>query len=263
MTDALARLFSIEGKVAVVTGGSRGIGRMIAAGFVEAGARVYISSRSAEACDEVATELSKIGTCIAVPAHLGTMEGVERLAGAVAADEPALHILVNNAGAIWEEPIDDYSDAAFEKLWDINVRAVFRLTKLLLPQLRRAATPADPARIVNVGSIDAVRPPLFETYAYSASKAGEHMMSQHLALRLASDHITVNVIAPGPFESRMTRTTLGTEDGRREMLSHVPLARPGTPDEAAGLAIFLASPAAAFITGAIIPLDGGMAIKPG
>ena len=263
MSDALSRLFSIEGKAAIVTGGSRGIGRMIATGFVEAGARVYISSRSAEACDEVATELSKIGTCVAVPAHLGTMEGAEHLASTVADREPALHILVNNAGAIWEEPIDEYSDAAFDKLWDINVRAVFRLTMLLLPQLRAAATPADPARIVNVGSIDALRPPLFETYAYSASKAGEHMLSQHLALRLATDHITVNVIAPGPFDSRMTRSTLGTEEGRRELLSHVPLARAGTPDEAAGVAIFLASPAAAFITGAIIPLDGGMAVKPG
>jgi NAD(P)-dependent dehydrogenase (short-subunit alcohol dehydrogenase family) len=263
VTSALARLFSIEGKTAVVTGGSRGIGRMIAAGFVEAGARVYISSRRADACDEVATELSKIGTCIAVPAHLGTLEGVQHLVTTVAEQEPALHILVNNAGAIWEEPIDDYSDTAFEKLWDINVRAVFRLTKSFLPQLRAAATPADPARVVNVGSIDAVRPPLFETYAYSASKAGEHMLSQHLALRLAADHITVNVIAPGPFDSRMTRSTLGTEEGRREMLSHVPLARAGTPDEAAGLAIFLASPAAAFITGTVIPLDGGMAVKPG
>jgi NAD(P)-dependent dehydrogenase (short-subunit alcohol dehydrogenase family) len=263
VTSPLSRLFSIEGKVAVVTGGSRGIGRMIAAGFVEAGARVYISSRNAEACDEVATELSKIGTCIAVPAHLGSLEGAEHLVATVADRELAVHILVNNAGAIWEEPLDDYSDGAFDKLWDINVRAVFRLTKLLLPQLRAAATPTDPARVVNVGSIDAVRPPLFETYAYSASKAGEHMLSQHLALRLAADHITVNVIAPGPFESRMTRSTLGTEDGRREMLSHVPLARVGTPDEAAGLAIFLASPAAAYITGTIIPLDGGMAIKPG
>jgi NAD(P)-dependent dehydrogenase (short-subunit alcohol dehydrogenase family) len=263
VTSPLARLFSIEGKAAVVTGGSRGIGRMIATGFVEVGARVYISSRSAEACDEVASELSKIGTCVAVPAHLGTLEGVEHVVATVAEREPTLPILVNNAGAIWEEPIDDYSDAAFEKLWDVNVRAVFRLTKLFLPQLRAAATPADPARVINVGSIDALRPPLFETYAYSASKAGEHMLSQHLALRLAADHITVNVIAPGPFDSRMTRTTLGTEEGRREMLSHVPLARPGTPDEAAGLAIFLASPAAAFLTGTVIPLDGGMAVKPG
>jgi NAD(P)-dependent dehydrogenase (short-subunit alcohol dehydrogenase family) len=143
------------------------------------------------------------------------------------------------------------------------VRAVFRLTQLLLPRLRAAATPADPGRIINVGSIDALRPPLFETYAYSASKAGEHMLSQHLALRLAADHITVNVIAPGPFDSRMTRSTLGTPEGPSGAASHVPLAGPGTPDEAAGLAIFLASPAAAFITGAIIPLDGGMAVKPG
>jgi NAD(P)-dependent dehydrogenase (short-subunit alcohol dehydrogenase family) len=259
----LERLFSVEGKVVVVTGGSRGIGRMIATGFVEAGARVYISSRSAEACDEVATELTKIGSCVAVPAHLGTFAGTEHLVTSVAEREPALHVLVNNAGAIWEEPLDDYSDAAFDKLWDINVRAPFRLTKQFLPLLRAAASPSDPARVVTVGSIDALRPPLFETYAYSASKAGEHMLSQHLALRLAADHITVNVIAPGPFDSRMTRTTLGTEEGRRELLSHVPLARAGTPDEAAGLAIFLASPAAAFLTGVVIPLDGGMAIKPG
>jgi NAD(P)-dependent dehydrogenase (short-subunit alcohol dehydrogenase family) len=259
----LERLFSVEDKVVVVTGGSRGIGRMIATGFVEAGARVYISSRSADACDEVAAELSKVGSCTAVPAHLGTLEGTEHLVGAVAEQERVLHALVNNAGAIWEEPLDEYSDAAFDKLWDINVRAPFRLTKQFLPLLRAAATPSDPARVINVGSIDALRPPLFETYAYSASKAGEHMLSQHLALRLAADHITVNVIAPGPFDSRMTRTTLGTEEGRRELLSHVPLARAGTPDEAAGLAIFLASPAAAFLTGVVIPLDGGMAVKPG
>ncbi len=259
----LERLFSVEGKVVVVTGGSRGIGRMIATGFVEAGARVYISSRSADACDEVAAELSKVGWCTAVPAHLGTLVGTEHLVGAVAERERKLHVLVNNAGAIWEEPLDEYTDAAFDKLWDINVRAPFRLTKQFLPLLRAAAAPSDPARVINVGSIDALRPPLFETYAYSASKAGEHMLSQHLALRLAADHITVNVIAPGPFDSRMTRTTLGTEAGRRELLSHVPLARAGTPDEAAGLAIFLASPAAAFLTGVVIPLDGGMAVKPG
>src|SRR5262249_12827829 len=210
-----------------------------------------------------ATELSKLGSCVAVPAHLGTLEGTEHLVASVAERELVLHVLVNNAGAIWEEPLDDYSDAAFDKLWDINVRAPFRLTKQFLPMLRAAATPTDPARIINVGSIDALRPPLFEPYAYSASKAGEHMLSQHLALRLAVDHITVNVIAPGPFDSRMTRTTLGTEEGRREMLSHVPLARVGTPDEAAGLAIFLASPAAAYVTGVGLPRDAGRPSKPG
>ncbi len=263
MADRMAKLFSIEGKVAVVTGGSRGIGKMIAAGFVDAGARVYISSRDADACAETAAELSERGTCIAFPAHLGTLEGAERLADQVSEREPLLHILVNNAGAIWEEPIDDYNDAAFDKLWDINVRAAFRLTQRFLPQLRAAATPTDPARVINVGSIDGLRVPLFETYAYSASKAGTHMLSQHLALRLGRENITVNVIAPGPFDSKMTRTTLGTVEGRKEMISHVPLARVGTPDEAAGLAIFLSSPASSYITGAVIPLDGGMFLTPG
>jgi NAD(P)-dependent dehydrogenase (short-subunit alcohol dehydrogenase family) len=263
MSDRLAKLFSVEGKAVIVTGGTRGIGRMIAEGFVDAGARVYVSSRDELACARTADELSPKGTCVAVPAHLGTVDGVERLVAEVTAREPAVHVLVNNAGAIWEEPLDDYSDAAFDKLWDINVRAAFRLAQRLLPQLRAAVRPGDPARIINVGSIDGLRPPLFETYAYSASKAGTHMLSQHLALRLGSENITVNVIAPGPFDSRMTQTTLGTPDGRVKMLGHVPLARAGTPDDAAGLALFLAAPASAYITGAVIPLDGGMFLMPG
>ena len=261
--ELLRRLFSVEDKVVVVTGGSRGIGKMIAQGFVEAGARVYISSRSAETCAETVEELSKLGTCEAFPAHLGTLEGVQALAAAVAERESSVHVLVNNAGAIWEQPIDEYDDDAFDKLLNINLRATFRLTKALLPQLRAAATLEDPARVINVGSIDAMRVPLFETYAYSSSKAAQHMLSQHLALRLGPDNITVNVISPGTFPPKMTKPVLGTEEGRQRMMTHNPIKRFGTPDNAAGLALFLASPSGSYTTGAIIPLDGGMFLMPG
>src|SRR5690349_17292353 len=168
----MSDLFSIKGKVALVTGGSRGIGLMIARGFVEAGAKVYISSRKAEVCDEVAAELSKVGTCISVPADLSDDAECARLAGEVAAVEHRLHILINNAGATWGAPIADYPASAFDKLLTLNVKAPFLLTQALLPQLEAAGTPEDPARVINIGSIDGIQVPLMETYAYSSSKAG-------------------------------------------------------------------------------------------
>jgi NAD(P)-dependent dehydrogenase (short-subunit alcohol dehydrogenase family) len=248
-------LFSIKGKTAVVTGGSRGIGLMIAEGFVKAGAKVYISSRKKEVCDEVAEELSKFGTCISAPADLSTLEGCEQLAGEIAGNEKSLDILVNNAGAAWGAPMEEYPDSGFDKVLALNVKAPFHLTVKLLPQLRTAATDDDPARVINIGSIDGIRVPLLDNYAYSASKAGIHMLTRHMAHHLVGDHITVNAIAPGPFKSKMTKFMF--DAGEETIAQRVPLGRAGRPDDMAGTAIFLASRAGSYLTGAVIPVDGG------
>ena len=253
MTD----LFSIEGKVALVTGGSRGIGLMIARGYVEAGARVYVSARKASVCEEVAAELSKVGTCIAVPADLSSEAEAVRLAGEIADREPALHILVNNAGANWGAPLAEYPDAAWDKLLALNVKAVFHLTRALLPQLEAAARPGDPARVVNIGSIDGLHVPVLETYAYSTSKAAVHHLTRVLARQLAPRRITVNAVAPGPFESKMMAETL--ERFRDVIIGSCPMGRIGEPEDMAGVAIYLASRAGAYVTGAVIPVDGGIA----
>ena len=249
-------LFSIEGKVALVTGGSRGIGLMIARGYVEAGARVYISSRKAEVCEEVAAELSKVGTCTALPADVSTEAEARRLAAEVAAREPALHILVNNAGANWGAPLEEYPDAAWDKVLALNVKSVFHLTRALLPQLETAASAEDPARVINIGSIDGIQAPMLETYAYSASKAAVHHLTRTLARKLASKHITVNAVAPGPFESKMMEATLDRFGDA--IAAACPLGRIGRPDDMAGVAIYLASRAGAYLTGAVIPVDGGI-----
>jgi NAD(P)-dependent dehydrogenase (short-subunit alcohol dehydrogenase family) len=252
MTD----LFSISGKTALVTGGSRGIGLMIAEGFVRAGAKVYISSRKADVCAEVAESLSALGTCIALPADLSTEDECRRLATEVAEREPELHILVNNAGATWGAPIAEFDDAAWDRTLDLNVKGVFHLTKFLLPQLEAAGTLDDPARVINIGSIDGIQVPMLETYSYSASKAAVHQLTRHLAKRLAPT-ITVNAVAPGPFESKMMAATL--EAFGDSIADSAPLKRIGRPDDMAGVAIFLASRAGAYLTGAIIPVDGGIA----
>jgi NAD(P)-dependent dehydrogenase (short-subunit alcohol dehydrogenase family) len=249
-------LFSIEGKVALVTGGSRGIGLMIARGYAENGARVYLTARSADACAEAAAALSKVGTCVALPADLSKVAEVKRLAAELAAREPALHVLVNNAGANWGAPLEEYPDAAWDKVLALNVESVFHLTVALLPQLAAAATPEDPARVINVGSIDGIQVPLLETYAYSASKAAVHHLTQVLARKLASRDITVNAIAPGPFESKMMATTL--EKFGESIAKTNPRKRIGTPEDMAGVAIYLASRAGAYVTGAVIPVDGGI-----
>ena len=251
----VAKLFSIEGKVALVTGGSRGIGLMIARGYVEAGAKVYVSSRKREACEETAAELSKVGTCVSMPADLATPAGCRALAEAIAAQEPRLHILVNNAGANWGAPIEEYPDAAFDKVLDLNVKSVFRLTVALLPQLRAAAAPGDPARVINIGSVDGIQVPLLDSYAYSTSKAALHHLSRHMARRLAPQ-ITVNAVAPGPFESKMMAATL--ERFGDSIRKANPLGRIGEPEDMAGVAIYLASRAGAYVNGATIPVDGGI-----
>ena len=252
----LSTLFSIKDKVALITGGSRGIGLMIARGFVEAGAKVYISSRKKDVCDQVAAELSEIGTCISIPEDISTGEGCSRLAAEIASRENALHILVNNAGAAWGAPIEEYPESGFDKVLDLNVKAIFLLTRDLLPQLEKASKPGDPARVINIGSIDGLAVPLLESYAYSASKAAVHHLTRVLAVKIGTRGISVNAIAPGPFESKMTEWMLSQH--REHFESHCPLKRIGEPSDVAGTAIFLASRAGAYVNGAVIPVDGGI-----
>lgn len=253
----MKQLFDVKDKVVLVTGGSRGIGEMIARGFVENGARVYISSRKAEVCDAMARELGAHGHCVSIPADLSTEAECERLASELAERESALHVLVNNAGANWGAPLSDYPDAAWDKVLAVNVKAVFHLTRACLPQLEAAASHENPARVINIGSVDGIQVPALETYAYSSSKAAVHHLTSVLARRLAPKHITVNAVAPGPFESQMMAATLESlGDAIRDM---VPLKRIGRPEDMAGIAIFLASEAGAYLTGAVIPVDGGIA----
>lgn len=252
MTD----LFSLSGKTALVTGGSRGIGLMIARGFVEAGARVYVSSRKKDACDLVASELSKLGECRSIPADLSTEDGAKGLAAELAGRESALHVLVNNAGANWGAPLAEYPDSAWDKVLATNLKSPFFLSRACLPLLEKAARSDDPARIINIGSIDGLRVPLLETYAYSSSKAALHHLTRVLARQLAPRRITVNAVAPGPFESKMMAATL--DRFRDAIVASCPLGRIGEPDDMAGVAIYLASRAGSYVTGAVIPVDGGI-----
>lgn len=250
----MSDLFSVAGKNVLVTGGSRGIGLMIARGFVEAGAKVWISSRKADVCAEVAESLG----CEAIPADLSTPDGLRTLVEGVSSRLSRLDVLVNNAGATWGAPLEEYPDSAFDKLWATNVKPVFRLTVSLLPLLRAAATADDPARVINIGSIDGIKVPAMEVYAYSATKAAVHMLTRQLAHQLASESITVNAIAPGPFDSKMMAFALDNPQVRAEIASQVPLGRIGRPEDMAGTAIYLASRAGAYLTGAVIPVDGGL-----
>jgi NAD(P)-dependent dehydrogenase (short-subunit alcohol dehydrogenase family) len=249
-------LFDVSGKVVLVTGGSRGIGEMIARGFVDAGAKVYISSRKADVGDALAIELSKIGSCTSLPADLSSEAECQRLASEIASRESHLDVLVNNAGATWGAPMDQYDEAAFERVLALNVKGVFHLTKYLRTLLEANATSESPSRVINIGSIDGIHVPTLETYAYSASKAGVHQLTRHLAKFLAPK-ITVNAIAPGPFESKMMRATL--EAFGDAIAEAAPMKRIGRPSDMAGAAIFLASPAASYITGVVLPVDGGIA----
>lgn len=255
---ALDNLFGLAGKVAVVTGGSRGIGFMIASGLVANGVRVYITARKAEACDAAAAELSEHGECISIPADLSTAEGLASFVSTLTERESQVDILVNNAGAAWGAPLGEFPEIGFDKVLDINVKAPFMLTQALLPQLKAGATAQDPARVIMIGSIDGIRVPVGDNYSYSASKAGIHMMARHMAAHLVRDHITINSIAPGPFESKMMAYRLDDPDSRRMVEQSVPRRRIGSPEDIAGTVIFLASRAGAFTTGSVIPVDGGI-----
>jgi NAD(P)-dependent dehydrogenase (short-subunit alcohol dehydrogenase family) len=249
-------LFSLAGKTALVTGGSRGIGAMIARGLLDAGASIVISSRKAAELTACRDVLAQFGDVLAIPADVSSVDGARALAAQVAAHFPSLHILVNNAGATWGQPIDEFTEAGWDRTVDTNLKAMFFLTQALLPNLRAAGTADDPARVLNVGSIDGLHVNPLETYPYSASKAGVHHMTRALARRLGPDHITVNAIAPGPFQSKMMASTL--EAFGDSIARSAPLGRIGRPDDMAGVAVYLASRAGAFVTGAVIPVDGGI-----
>lgn len=253
-------LFDIAGKIAVVTGGSRGIGYMIAQGFVEAGAKVYIASRKAADCNAAAAELSKSGECISIPADLSTEDGVKAFAEAVKAKEEKLDILVNNAGATWGAPFEEFPVAGWDKILDINVKGPFFLTREMMPLLKVAASHEDPSRIINIGSVAGYGTGGI-AFSYGASKAALHQMTQNWASHFAKDRVTVNCIAPGPFPSKMMAFITDNDEARTAMEKTVPLGRIGTPEDAAGLAICLASRAGAYMTGNIIPLDGGGLIR--
>ena len=251
-------LFSLSGKVALVTGGSRGIGLMIAEGLLRAGATVYISSRKKGTCNDIAQRLSSLGPCIALPADVSTIEGRTTLITELEQQSKPLNILVNNAGASWGAPYETYPESAFEKLFALNVSAAFFLTRDLTPLLQQTAVPADPARVINIGSMDGLHVPQLiktGTFAYSASKAAVHHLTRTLAVELGPKHITVNAIAPGFFESKMTAEVLKQHGD--EIVDACPLGRIGQPEEMAGIAIYLASRAGAYTNGAVIQVDGG------
>jgi len=255
---ALGNLFGLDGKVAVVTGGSRGIGFMIASGLVANGVRVYITARKADQCDAAAAELSQHGECHSIPADLSTSDGVASFVAALTEREDRLDILVNNAGAAWGAPLGEFPEIGFDKVLDINVKAPFMLTQALLAQLKAGATAEDPSRVIMIGSIDGIRVPIGDNYSYSASKAGIHMMARHMAAHLVRDNITINSIAPGPFESKMMAYRLDDPDSRKMVEASVPRRRIGSPEDIAGTVIFLASRAGAYTTGSVIPVDGGI-----
>ena len=254
----MSDLFDISGKTALVTGGSRGIGLMIADGLVRAGARVIVSSRKQADIEAAGEQLSALGDCVAIPGDISTREGAQALAAATRERFPSLDILVNNAGAVWGAPLEEFPAAGWQKILTTNVEGIFHLTVALLPELRAAASVEDPARVINIGSIDGLRVPSVENYSYSASKAAVHMLTRHLAKRLAPEHITVNAIAPGPFESKMMTWALEDPELRAGVEGEVPLGRIGRPDDVAGLTLLLASRAGAYMTGTVIPLDGGI-----
>ena len=255
MSFQINELFSVAGKVAIVTGGSRGIGKMIAQGFVENGVKTYISARKAEACIATAEELSASGSCIAFPADLSTKEGRDAFVAEIEEQETSIDILVNNAGAAWGATFEEYPDSGYDKVMDINVKAVFTLTRDLLPLLKQNASPEDPARVINIGSIDGLRVSTQDNFAYGASKAAVHFLTRNLAVRLAPAGVTVNAIAPGAFESQMMAYTLSKFQDKIE--NENPLGSIGRPTDMAGLALYLASPASKYMTGQVIAIDGG------
>jgi len=258
----LTSLFSLKGKVALVTGGSRGIGKMMAQGLLEAGAKVFITARKAEACNQAAAELSRFGPCISIPGDIATPESRQQLKSKISETEDRLHILINNAGRNWGEAFATYPDKAFDDVLHLNVGAVFSMTRDFHELLAAAASPEDPARVINIGSMDGLHVSTVAhtgTFAYSASKAALHHLTRTLAIELAPRHITVNAVAPGFFPSKMTDWVL--DNYRKEIEHNCPLKRVGQAPEMAGIAVYLCSRAGAYTNGAVIPVDGGTCIN--
>jgi len=252
-------LFSLEGRTALVTGGSRGIGKMIAAGFIAQGAKVYSSSRKADVCDAVAEELGP--NCISLPQDVSTVAGCQMLADTYFQHEKSLDILVNNAGAAWGEPFETFPESGWDKVMDLNVKSMFFVTQKFLPLLKKGSTKENPARVINIGSIDGINTPAFENYVYSASKAAVHHLTRHLSSRLVQDNILVNAIAPGPFPSNMLGSAVA--HNYDPLVERNPMKRIGTAEDVGGLAIFLSSRAGNFTVGETIICDGGLTASSG
>ncbi len=248
--------FSLAGRTALVTGGSRGIGEMIAEGFLRAGAKVYVSARKASACEETAQRLSGLGTCIPLPADVSGAVGARAMAERYLKHESTLDILVNNAGAAWGEAFETFPETGWDKVMELNVKTPFFLTQALHGALRAAATRDRPAKVINIASIDGVSVSHQETYSYGASKAGLIHLTKRMALRLIEDHIVVNAIAPGAFASNMNKVA---RDHADEVSKIIPSGRIGTPEDMAGSAIYLASRAGDYVVGGTLVVDGGMA----
>jgi NAD(P)-dependent dehydrogenase (short-subunit alcohol dehydrogenase family) len=259
-------LFSVAGKTALVTGGATGIGRMIATALVKSGAHVLIASRKAADCEKVAAEINAMGASGKVEGFGGdvaTEAGIDALVAEVKNRTDRLHILMNNAGATWGEPLATFPYQAWAKVLNVNVTGLFHLTRQLLPMLEKAASDADPARVINLGSLMGIQPLADDAYSYTASKAAVHHLTRTLAIELAPRRITVNAFAPGPFQSRMTAFATATPEGAERVGSHVPLGRIGAPDDIAGATLYLCSRAGSYVTGAIIPIDGGQSVQHG
>lgn len=259
--NALENLFGLNGKVAIVTGGSRGIGMMAARGLLDAGARVYIVSRKARAVEEAVSELSSHGDVVGLSADLSSAEACKEFAGEIAGREDSLDILVNNAGATWGADLGSFPVEAWDKVFDINVKAPFFLTEALLPLLEKNATQDDPSRVVNIGSIDGIHVPRHTAFPYGPSKAAIHQLTRVLAYNLGERFITVNAIAPGPFESKMMAATLAAKGD--VIAASSPLGRIGRPDDIAGTVVYFSSRAAAYVTGSVLAVDGGIATTAG
>lgn len=249
-------LFSVKGKTVLITGGSRGIGLMIASTFVKNGAKVFISSRNAAVCSAVEAELSKMGDCTAIPADLSTGEGRAKLVETLKGKLEKLDVLINNAGANWSAPFKEYPEHGYDKVMGINVKPVFYLTQDLLPLLEKAASLENPARIINIGSIDGIRVSTIPNSAYGMSKAAVHHLTKIISVKMAGKGITVNAIAPGPFPSKMTKSMLDSAQAMVEKAN--PMRRIGRAGDMGGIAVFLASDAGSFLNGTVIPVDGGM-----
>ena len=255
----LQSLFSLEGKTALVTGGSRGIGAMIAEGLVTAGCRVYISSRTAEQCEKTAERLKDYaGECVPLPGDVSSIEGIEKLVASLSALENSIDILINNAGVAWGEPFEKFSEKGWDRVMNLNAKSVFFLTQKMMPLLKRRASAEDPSRVINITSVLGQRPDPMMAYSYCASKAALAQMTKNLAYDLAKDNITVNGISPGFFPSQMTAHIMEDEEANKAMLSKARFQRYGKVEEIAGLSIYLCSKSGSYITGDVIPIDGGL-----